>query len=519
VIKNKEIFNNSSEVQLPIVIIGAGTVGLLLAHELMNAGKQIILIEAGTDGIGSFSENEFTSIGHPHNGVKIGRAKGVGGTTNLWGGQLAEFTAKDVSEQSDFGQPSWPISWSELSLYYPIIYEKLGFSSKCPVEPEKLSDNKDSGWLELFYTRWLKQPNFKYHFLRDLMNSESVSIQENTVVTSMDFLNDKCISVTVYKNGIYEQIGNFDKLILANGTIEICRLLLMAKNVANCPFSKNRWIGKYFQDHLNIMIGQVVRPSKSLFARFSNIISNGEKFQPKIRINDTLESEGHLGITGFFSFDSKVSHHIDNVKQFVKAITGRSNQRIGFEGKFKMFVKVIRAAPQIVLIIYNYVRKNKIYVPFTSAVTLTLQAQQISIARSEITISEHAKDELDRPKAIIDWQIDGREFGKIKDFCLRLGIYLESNGLGILNHEKWYEEACIGNDGKWMEHVSDVYHQAGGTIMSHTPETGVVDTNLKIHGTSNVFIAGACVMPTSGYANTTLTALALTMRLAHHLKN
>jgi len=47
---------------------------------------------------------------------------------------------------------------------------------------------------------------------------------------------------------------------------------------------------------------------------------------------------------------------------------------------------------------------------------------------------------------------------------------------------------------------------------------GVVDSNCKVHGVSNLFIAGSSVFPTGGYANPTLTFVALAIRLADHLK-
>lgn len=511
--------NENLTSSLPIVIVGAGTVGLLLAHELMQKGKRIILIEAGSESIGSFKEDEYTNIGHAHNGVSIGRAKGIGGTTNLWGGQLAEFTQNDIESKGVFGQPSWPISWNELQYWYPAVYKKLGFSPNCPVEPEKLPLTGTGDILEIFHTRWLKQPNFRHHFQKDLENSELVTIFKNTLLTNLHFKGNVCVSADIIRDGGAEQLSGFDKIILANGTIEICRLLLISGKAEDCPYKENNWIGKYFQDHLNMVVGQITNPSKSLFSRFVNIIRNGEKLQPKIRINTTREDDQHLGITAFFSFDSKVSHHLDNVKQFGKAIMGRSQQKLGVAGKIKLFTKVISATPQILLIIYNYVKKNRIYVPFKSSISLSLQAQQISIPLSSVTISSNEFDKFNRPKAIIDWQIDGREFEKIREFCIKLSQYLNANKLGTLQFEKWFEKEIGEGGGSWLTHVSDVYHQAGGTIMSTTADTGVVDCNLKIHGTDNVFACGACVMPTSGYANTTLTALALTMRLANHLKN
>ena len=51
------------------------------------------------------------------------------------------------------------------------------------------------------------------------------------------------------------------------------------------------------------------------------------------------------------------------------------------------------------------------------------------------------------------------------------------------------------------------------------PRFGVVDQDCLVHGLSNVYVAGSSVFPTGvGYANPTLTLLALAMRLADHLK-
>jgi choline dehydrogenase-like flavoprotein len=53
--------------------------------------------------------------------------------------------------------------------------------------------------------------------------------------------------------------------------------------------------------------------------------------------------------------------------------------------------------------------------------------------------------------------------------------------------------------------------------MSIDPAHGVVDVNLKVHGTSNVYVAGSSVFPSMGAANPTFTAMALALRLAHFI--
>jgi choline dehydrogenase-like flavoprotein len=66
--------------------------------------------------------------------------------------------------------------------------------------------------------------------------------------------------------------------------------------------------------------------------------------------------------------------------------------------------------------------------------------------------------------------------------------------------------------------VSGGWHHMGTTRMSDDPAKGVVDSDCRVHGLSNLYIAGPSVFPTGGYANPCLTMLALTMRLADHIK-
>ena len=43
---------------------------------------------------------------------------------------------------------------------------------------------------------------------------------------------------------------------------------------------------------------------------------------------------------------------------------------------------------------------------------------------------------------------------------------------------------------------------------------GVVDAGCRVFGLDNLFMAGASVFPTAGFANPTLTVVALALRLA-----
>jgi choline dehydrogenase-like flavoprotein len=53
--------------------------------------------------------------------------------------------------------------------------------------------------------------------------------------------------------------------------------------------------------------------------------------------------------------------------------------------------------------------------------------------------------------------------------------------------------------------------------MSASPDDGIVDPDCRFHRIRNLYAAGSAVFPTSGYANPTLTIVALALRLADHL--
>ena len=93
------------------------------------------------------------------------------------------------------------------------------------------------------------------------------------------------------------------------------------------------------------------------------------------------------------------------------------------------------------------------------------------------------------------------------------GAAMAAPGLPRPTLEAWVQ------DGRPEDAVAiDLGHPMGSTRMSDNPETGVVDADCKVHGVEGLYIAGGSVLPTSGHANPTLMMLALTLRLADHLK-
>jgi choline dehydrogenase-like flavoprotein len=63
-------------------------------------------------------------------------------------------------------------------------------------------------------------------------------------------------------------------------------------------------------------------------------------------------------------------------------------------------------------------------------------------------------------------------------------------------------------------HLSAGQHQAGTARMGNDPNTSVVDSNCRVHGHTNLFVADASVHVTNGGFNPVLTAMALAFRTA-----
>jgi hypothetical protein len=87
------------------------------------------------------------------------------------------------------------------------------------------------------------------------------------------------------------------RVVLANGTFEIVRLLLAtAATRADCGFAGNRHIGKWFVDHLHGLCGRLVGENRAeLASTFDHIYLDGTKYNVKIRAADSFAEREGIG--------------------------------------------------------------------------------------------------------------------------------------------------------------------------------------------------------------------------------
>ena len=151
--------------------------------------------------------------------------------------------------------------------------------------------------------------------------------------------------------------------------------------------------------------------------------------------------------------------------------------------------------------------------PDHGAIRLMVDCEQAPNPDSRITLEERV-DALGMPRARLDWRLTDLEHRTLTEFSQRLAQQFEQAGIGRMR----LASALDFDSRDKLGAVRDIFHHMGTTRMSRTPMEGVTRPDLRCHDVDNLFVAGASVFPTGGIANPTFTALALSLRLADHLK-
>jgi choline dehydrogenase-like flavoprotein len=278
-----------------------------------------------------------------------------------------------------------------------------------------------------------------------------------------------------------------------------------------CPWRKNQNVGKYFLDHLGCKAANVKpNDTRKFFDTFCTIWKSGHKYQPKFRLrNDVLAREPILNVQGLFGFESSVSENLVYLKQFVKAaVYSRKIDNVG-----DVFKNVVACSKYLLPLMWRYLRDHRVFVPSASQISLLIQAEQPPLAESCIRLDRTAKDAYGLYRVALDWRLSGNEQASIADFTRRADAALQRAALATLE----IDPRLKAMDPDFMQTVKDTFHQAGGTVMATSEQDGVVDRNLKVFGTANLYVGGASTFRTVSNANTTFTALAFTTRLVEHL--
>jgi len=505
-----------------VIIVGAGAVGLTMGVELARSGSRVLLLEAGGSWVSAQSQaffNAARSIGRPLHGLHQGRYRVLGGTTTFWGGQLVPLDPLTYQHRPWVADIAWPIGHADVAPFYSRVFSLLGMDEQIAEDVEiwrrlRVRQPENTADLELFFTRWTPEADFSRLFAADIRRSQNLIVVINAPVTALqtDLSGRSVTQVEMRVEGRGVTSARAAVFVMANGAIEAPRLLLC--NLADgraAPWGRNPWLGRGFMDHLECKCGTVTPIDERRFHElFDNAVLDGIKYQPKIKLSEQAQvSRQLLSASASLVFNSSISEHLHNAKILFKAaLRGHFEWNLfKYPARFASLVRV--SAPMI----GRYIRHRRVYNLADRGIDLGISLEQRPVATSAVLLRDD-RDSLGMPLIDVDWKIDGTDIETFACFTGLIGDYLTRNKLAQLT----ISPSLANRDAAFVAGGIDTCHHMGTTRMASDPNSGVVDANLKVHGTDNLFVAGAGVYPTCGFQNPTFTAMALGIRLADALR-
>ena len=496
-----------------VCIVGAGAAGIVLAAELVRMGKRVLLLEGGGAAIEAASQEPYASevTGLPHRGVHTGRFRAQGGTTTKWGGQILELDASDFEAREWVSGSGWPFAKAELTPYYAKALAMEGLSGVLRADAavwKRLGmAEPEFDTLISYLSRWCPEPNFAL-LHRETLQGESVAVWLHANVVAMEMEGETVRGVRCRTLSGREARFTAERFIFCLGAIESSRFFLQPREGA-LPWNESGLLGRHFQDHIDCNAAEV-RPldERRFHALFDNIYLDGYKYHPKIRMAVESAREGKsLNAGATMAFASDADEQMAETKTTARKLL-RGGAREVRAGDVWSAVKNL---PLLGRQVWRYKRAHRAYNPADARIMLRVHCEQEPTSASSVSLSSE-RDALGMLRTRLEWRISEMEQRTILQFA-----QIAKKELAGVAEVKLDAELEAG-DAAFRLRCDDSNHHMGGMRMAAASSAGVVDTNLRLFGTSNCYVCSSAVFPTSGYSNPTHTILALALRLAEHLE-
>ncbi len=496
-----------------VCIVGAGAAGIALSVELVRLGKSVTLLEGGGQALEEASQRPYASEVEalPHRGLHNGRFRVLGGTTTMWGGQILELDALDFEKRAWVAGSGWPISKEELAPYYVRALQLEGVAGAL--------HNDESVWkklgqpppefshLQAYMSRWCPEPNFATLHRASLERSESIEVWVHANAVQLVMGDDQARGVRCRTQTGKEAMFVADEYVFCLGAIECSRFFLQPTGGA-LPWNESGLLGRHFQDHIDCNAAAVVPHSNAAFHQiFDTIFLNGYKYNPKLKLDkETQEREALLNAGATFFSTSDADEVILRIKTTAKHLLRGRLREIEARDAWQ----IVRHSPMLWKHSYRYAIEHRAFHPKSAQIKMRVHCEQEPASSSAITLSDE-KDEVGLRRTRLSWTISNLELRTIRRFA-----EVARHSLRALANIMIDAELEAGN-ASFRARCEDSFHHMGGMRMDDSPRCGVVDTDLRLHGTSNVYVCSSAVFPTSGFSNPTHTLLALASRLGERL--
>lgn len=489
-----------------VCIIGSGMGGTAVARALVDAGMDVLVLEAGAPEPAGNANVAADLVGRPF-GLFASRAIELGGGSNLWHGICAPLDDIDFAARPWIAHSGWPIALSDLEPHYRAAWTAL--SGGVPsVNVEEVAERlrtipHDERLLQTKIFQFLNQtPRLRSRLEQWAAKGK---LRLVTHAAALELIADETGRVRHVVVGT--DTGTFrvsaEVFVVAAGTLESPRLLLNSRGRGDSGLGQGAdWTGRCLMDHPAAHLCQVAyrRPVPTPLA-------GGLKGHPGLNVFSALVLRP----------DAQRRHHLPNHYVFVRP--GYGTRRVP-NALLMSFLGVRRAREltlrQVLALAADpYVQRRVLHQKFGIGGhslrygELFFMTEQIPDRNSRVSLSDRRRDRFGYPVAQVDWrlsQADRDAFGRY------LSLLVDS----MVDRP---EVASIRRDSldEWMSSACSAAHHLGTNRMAASPNQGVVDANLKVFGATNLYVCDGSVFPTAGSVNPSLTIFALGLRLGRHI--
>jgi choline dehydrogenase-like flavoprotein len=411
----------------------------------------------------------------------------------------------------------WPISYDDLLPFYQRAQQLFGLGRyRYEVSEWPFLDGSalpfDSAKIE--HKMWQLSPlmGFGRVYEDQLRRAKNLKVILNATVIQIitDSNAARVTAVNVTDLHGRRATVSASRFIIACGGIETPRLLL-ASNQTSPAGIGNRYdlVGRYFMEHPHPDAGGIL-----LTGDLNSLRTYGEQ-----------DVEGERVITAFGpSPDAQRRHRILNSSI---ALNGplRHGPSEGWDSLIKIsraraagewpdnlgshIARVLRDLDDVIREGFRHDDDGPI-----KGYQLTARSEVLPRRENRVTLSRD-RDALGSNRAQLEWNVSALDRTSVAKTMVLLAEELGRLNVGRVR----VNDLLLQDDTRWSEGLSWFGHHMGATRMHKDRRRGVVNANCQVHGTSNLFIASSSVFPTCGFANPTLTIVALALRLADHMKS
>jgi choline dehydrogenase-like flavoprotein len=545
-IRNGETLADGGATQADVAIVGAGAIGIAIATRLAGQVGHIILIEAG--GPKFDPSHDVFNAEHiedaRHAPTELNRRRMLGGTTSVWGGRCIPFDPEDFAPA--FDRAGWPIGFDDFNDYVgdALAFLDAGspeFSASAAMPAHPLSPRQPSDLVLDRIERYSKPTNAWRKFADHLTRSSDVTVvhgaQCTGVLTNAEGTAAAGLELRT-ASGIRHRIES-KTIVLACGGLETPRLLLASRASRPCGLGNERdLVGRFYMTHLVSSAENVgtLRFAAAETARafdFDKTVDGvyGRRMillTPEARRRESLPnivfrpgrppiddaSHGNSVLSAMF-----LVRRLVIPPEYARGLIAKPGDLTALQESIEHGRNVASGIPDLFRFGADWLRRRVLATRKLPSVflyrkdgryPLEFNAEQAPNRESRVMLG-NATDSFGMPRLTIGWRFLDAELDAICRAYRVMAQAFAQAGLGEVELDpdlgSSVQRALVPQGG----------HHIGTVRMGSDSAAGVVDTNCELWTTRKLFVAGTSVLPTSGFANPTLTAVALALRLADHL--